>query len=246
MDVREKLDAILLPHFKGKKEGNIMVVYAHDLMHDFDEQRDVLRGNDVGHARAKSIKSLNALAEFVETVIAPGNPPVLRVDVILQKKNNGHLKGLLVNIQFRSQQDFEHVGETIWRGEGFDQRNLKYAPAQFAKDCSWRGVPKNLRVESTPEGLRVRHPLPRKLKERNLEEGCRIKSMAVTWKANKTRKEKHFEVPADQFHQVLSEGKFTVKGLERPINSRKSLTISFEEDWKTAFWRTGSAAHVHA
>jgi hypothetical protein len=238
MDVRENLDAILSRHFMHKKEGNVMVVYAHDLMPELDEKRDVLRGNKVGNVRAKSMESLNALAEFVQKVLAPGNPPVLRVDVIIQKKNNGHLKGLLVNIQFRNQQEFVHVGQTIWKGQGFDQCLPKFAPAQFAKDCSWKGVPKKLRVEDTPEGLRVLHPLPQKLQKLNLDEGCRIKSMSVTWKANKSRKMRTFEVPPDQFHRVLSEGKFTVKGVERPINSRKSLTISFEEDRKTAFWRT--------
>jgi hypothetical protein len=245
-DVCEKLDAILSSVFKHKKEGQDTVVYAHDSMDELDVKRDVLRGNHVGNVRAKNVQSLNVLAQFVEMVLAPGNPHVLRVDVIHQRKNRGPLKGLLVNIQFRNQQDFVYVGKTIFYGLGFDQKALKFAPAQFAKDCAWKGRPKNLRVKSTPEGLRVCGPLPRKLRELGLEENCRIKSMSVTWKANKTRKRKTFEVPAGQFHQVLYEGKFTMKDGERPINCRKTLTISFEMDWKTAFWRSASAAPVNS
>jgi hypothetical protein len=243
-EVRDKLDILLSCHFPHKQEGKIMAVYAHDVMHELHEQRDVLRGISVGNIRAKSGQSLHALVEFVERILAPGSPhKVLRVDVILQKKKRGLLKGLLVNIQFANKKELLHVRRVIWKGQGFDEPLPKFGPAVFAQDCSWKGLPKHLNVYETPEGdLRVQRPFPKKLEELNLEEGCRIKSMSFSWKANSSRKVKTFEVPTDQFRQVLSEGKVTVKGVERPLNSRTTLTVSFEEDWKTAFWRTVDSA----
>merc|ERR1719216_586856 len=54
LDVRKNLDNLLCSHFKHKFEGNVMIVYSDNFMHQLDEQRDVLRGNRVANIRAKS------------------------------------------------------------------------------------------------------------------------------------------------------------------------------------------------
>jgi len=82
------------------------------------------------------------------------------------------------------------------------------------------------------------HPLPEKLLKMGLAPGCRVKSMSVIWKSGGSKKAKTFEVPDNQFHRVLSEGRLIVKGVERSLNDRTILTVSFEEDWKTNFWRS--------
>jgi len=241
LDVRKNLDNLLCSHFKHKFEGNVMIVYSDSFMHQLDEQRDVLRGNRVANIRAKSKESLKNLASFVEAILATDElHKVLRVDLVLQRQQNkGLLKGLLVNLQFRNTQDLLHVRDAVWLGRGFKQFLPKFMPAVFAQDCSWKGLPKNFHYVETPEGdLRVRQPFPKKLQELQLEENCRIKSMSVSWRAGASRKVRTFEVPPDQFLQVLSQGRYTdKKGDNRQINNNKTLTISFDEPWKTKFWR---------
>jgi len=248
MEVREKLHAMLSDHFPHQKEGDVMVVYAHELMpelHEPDEQKDVLRGPNVANARAKNLQSLQTLPEFVEAILAPSSHhTVHRVDLVIQKTKQGQLKGLLVYIQFGNQQQILHVRDTIWKGR-FEHLNLKFIVALFAKDTRFKGVPKDLHVYADGKDLRVRCPFPQKLQDLNLEENCRIKSMSVTWKASRGRKQRTFEVPQDQFRQVLSKAKVTVNGRDHHIKKRTTLTISFEEDWKTEFFRTGSAAPVN-
>lgn len=239
-EVREKLDCLLSRHFPHRTEGKVTNNYAHEMNHE----PELLRGDSVGNIRAKSIRSLNALVGFVSEILAPNGPhQVSRVDVIIQKKKRSHLKGLLVNIQFSSQKDLLHVRDAIWKGQGYDESLPKFMPAVFAQDCSWRGLPpKNLSVVETAFGdLRVQSPLPKKLQALGLDAGCRIKSMSVTWKPSMRRKVKTVEVPKNQLLRVLTEGKCTVKGVEHALDNRTSLTVSFEEDWKTNFWRSSGS-----
>lgn len=236
--VRETLGTLLVQHFSHRMEGTIMSVFAHEHIPELDELEDVLRGNNVGNIRAKSVQSLNVLVEFLHQLLACPNVCVHRVDVILQKKRTGHLKGLLVNMQFSNQDELLYVRDAIWKGEGFDKFLPKFMPAVFAQDCSWKGSPpKDLHYVQSPSGeLRVQHPLPEKLQKLELEANCRVKSITVIFKTSKN-KTKTFEVPKDQFHLVLSEGKFIAKGVQRKLNEKTQLTVSFEEDWKTDFWR---------
>lgn len=237
--VRETLGTLLVQHFSHRMEGTIMSVFAHEHIPELNELEDVLRGNNVGNIRAKSVQSLNVLVEFLQSLLACPNVSVHRVDVILQKKRTGHLKGLLVNMQFSNQDELLYVRDAIWKGEGFDKFLPKFMPAVFAQDCSWKGSrPKDLHYVQSPSSgeLRVQHPLPEKLQKLELEANCRVKSITVIFKTSKN-KTKTFEVPKDQFHLVLSEGKFIAKGVQRKLNEKTQLTVSFEEDWKTDFWR---------
>lgn len=217
-----------------------MNVYAPDFIPDLDELKDVLRGSHVGNIRAKSVKSLNALVGFLETILASSEVTVHRADVILQKKSTGNLKGLLVNLQFSSQAELLHVRDAVWKGAGFDKTLPKFMPAVFAQDCSWKGTfPVDLNYVQCPAtgDLRLVSPLPQKLQELDLAENCRIKSMTVVFKAHGGQRSKTVEVPKDQYLRVLLQGKCTVKNVERTLTETTQLTVSFEEDWKTNFWR---------
>lgn len=238
-EVQKALGNLLSSHFPCVTEGTIMNVYASAVIPDLDELKDVLRGNHVGNIRAKSVKSLNALVKFLETILGSSEVTVHRVDVILQKKSTGNLKGLLVNMQFSSQEELLHVRDAVWKGAGFAKTLPKFMPAVFAQDCSWKGtfpVDLNYVQCATTGDLRLVQPLPQKLQELDLSENCRIKSMTVVFKTHGKRS-KTVEVPKDQFLRVLSEGKCTVKNVERTLTETTQLTVSFEEDWKTNFWR---------
>jgi len=238
--VRETLGNLLAQHFPHKMAGTIMSAFAHEYIPNLDELKDVLRGNHVGNIRAKSVRSLNVLVEFLQKILNCPGVSVHRVDVILQKKKTGHLKGLLVNVQFSSQDELLHVRDTIWKGqEGYEFSLPKFMPAVFAQDCSWKGSrPRNLKFVQTSSGdLRVQAPLPNQLEKLGLEANCRIKSMTVIFKTGSKNKTRTFEVPKEQFNQVLSEGIFETKGVRRTLNEKTRLTVSFEEDWKTDFWR---------
>lgn len=237
--IQQDLEELLGLHFPLKMEGDIMHVFAHQFIPDLDEQEDVLRGTNVGNIRAKSVSSLSVLVEFLQAILLSPQVHVHRVDVILQRKRVGHLKGLLVNIEFSSQKELLYVRDAIWRGQGYEEQLPKFMPAVFAQDCSWTGGhPKDLLLRRCAEGeLRVQHPLPQKLQDLGLEAPCRIKSMSVVWHTS-SKKRRTFEVPKEQFLSVLSEGKFVMKGRQHTVNADKHLTVSFEEDWKTDFWRS--------
>lgn len=237
--IQKDLEELLGLHFPLKMEGDIMHVFAHQLIPDLDEQEDVLRGPKVGNIRAKSVNSLSVLVDFLQAILLSPQVHVHRVDVILQRKRVGHLKGLLVNIEFSSQQELLYVRDAIWRGQGYEERLPKFMPAVFAQDCSWTGGhPKDLLLRRCAEGeLRVQHPLPQKLRDLGLQAQCRVKSMSVVWHTS-SKKRKTFEVPKEQFRSVLSEGKFIMNGRQHAVNADKQLTVSFEEDWKTDFWRS--------
>lgn len=241
-EVRCQLDALLLRHFNHKVESSITAAYTQDEMQDFDEKRDVLRGVNVANIRTKSVNDLNNLYDFVEQILI-SDTTVLRVDLVLQKKGKGKVKGLLVFLQFANQEDLCHVRDAIWKGQGFDTLVRKFAPAVFAQDCSWTGLPKGLnwRVDSSGD-IRVyrdgRGQFPPQFAALGMEENTRVKSMSVSFKPGRRRKMKTIEVPSNQFLRALSEGKVTVNNKEVTIDSRKTLTISFMEDWKIAFWST--------
>lgn len=237
--VRETLTQLLGQHFTFQMDGSIMSTFAYQHMPQLDELKDVLRGNNVGNIRAKSVRSLNSLTEFLQKILACTNVSVHRVDVILQKKKSGHLKGLLVNIQFSSQEELVYIRDVLWIGGGYEHSLPKFMPAVFAQDCSWAGCPPrdlHFEREATSGDLRVQDPLPEKLQNLGLEAPCRIKSISVIFNST-TKKAKTFEIPKEQFFSVLSQGTFTVKGVQRKLNEKARLTISFEEDWKTNFWR---------
>jgi len=245
-EVRETLTQLLGLHFPFKMDGSIMAVFAHQFQPELDELKDVLRGNNVGNVRAKSVRSLNALVQFLHQILNCPQVVVHRVDVILQKKKSGHLKGLLVNIQFTNQAELLFVRDAIWKGMGFEQSLPKFMPAVFAQDCSWKGrVPKDLFVaqEQLTGDIRVQNPLPKELQELGLEAPCRIKSISVICKAG-SKKAKTFEIPKEQYYQVLVEGRFTVKGNTRRLSEKTRLTVSFEEDWKTNFWRSSASSSL--
>jgi len=217
-----------------------MDVFAHQFIPQLDELKDVLRGNHVGNIRAKSKKSLNDLVEFLETILDCSAVTVHRVDVILQKKSTGNLKGLLVNLQFSNQEELVHIRDAVWKGQGFDQTLPKFAPAVFAQDCSWKGsFPVDLDYVKCPTtgDLRLVDPLPEKLQNLGLAPRCRVKSMTAVFKTHGRRRSKTVDVPKDQFHRVLSQGKCTAKNVEWTLTETTELTVSFEEDWKTQFWR---------
>lgn len=216
-----------------------MSTFGHQYQAELDELKDVLRGDHVGNIRAKSVASLNALVDFLQKVLHCPRVGVHRVDVILQKKKSGHLKGLLVNIQFSNQGELLYVRDSIWKGLGYDQSLPKFMPAVFAQDCSWRGrAPRDLLLKREESGdIRVQNPLPRELQALGLEAPCRVKSVSVICKSG-SKKAKTFEVPREQYYRVLTEGRFTMKGNERRLSEKTRLTVSFEEDWKTNFWRS--------
>jgi len=245
-EVRETLTQRLGLHFPFKMDGDIMTVFAHQYQPELDELKDVLRGNNVGNVRAKSVRSLNALVQFLQQILNCPQVVVHRVDVILQKKKSGHLKGLLVNIQFSNQAELLFVRDAIWKGMGYEQSLPKFMPAVFAQDCSWRGrAPRDLYIaqETLTGDIRVQNPLPKELQDLGLQAPCRIKSISVICKAG-SKKAKTYEIPKEQYYQVLTEGRFTVKGNTRRLNDKTRLTVSFEEDWKTNFWRSPSITAV--
>lgn len=240
--VREELGQLLERHFPYKKNGSIMSVYGRQYIADLDELKDVLRGKDVGNIRAKSVRSLKALVGFLQAILNCRQVNVFRVDVILQRKKSGHLKGLLVNIQFSSQQEFLFVRDHIYNAQGFQEALPKFMPAIFAQDRSWKGrAPRDLRVAQVSGDIRVQGPLPRDLADLGLEPQCRVKSISVIYKTG-SKKAKTFELNKDQFLRVLTDGVFTVKGTERKLNDKTRLTVSFEEDWKTDFWRAPASS----
>lgn len=241
--VRQQCHEVLSNHFRYKKEGNIMTAYSTDYteeeMQELDELKDVLRGNNVGNIRAKSLPSLGVLVDFLLEILGDTTITVKRVDVILQKKKTNHLKGLLVNVELGSQDELVHVRDAIWRPL-FKEELPKFMPAVFAQDCSWIGQrPVDLKYKVDAEGnIRVQEPLPEKLKVLGLKEGCRIKSMTVIFKHGK--KNKPYEVNPREFLNVLQGRRFKTKNGMRSLSDKTDVTISFEEDWKTDFWRLPS------
>jgi len=234
--VRQQCHEVLSNHFPFLKEGNIMSVHTQHELQELDELKDVLRGNNVGNIRAKSLPSLSVLVDFLKHILADKTISVKRVDVILQKKKTNHLKGLLVNVEFGSQAELVHVRDAIWMPKFKDQLP-KFMPALFAQDCSWIGRrPTDLKYLVDARGdIRVQGPLPENLKALNLKEGCRVKSMTVIFKHGK--KNKPHEVAPREFLNVLQGRRFKTKNGMRTLSEKTDVTISFEEDWKTNFWR---------